>query len=110
TRSQYHLAGIVAAEVELHQVLGLDPRLTASIPPYRRHAALLEHVRGSGQADHFRVSMQGMVFGVDAESDHVPVPFVYNLDVMQTLFGDGVSVTQSELGKFQTRAAEKFGG
>ena len=102
--------GVVAAEVRLHRVVGQDPRMTASIPPHRQHASLLRHVGADG-VDQVRVTEEGIALGVDAESDHVRVPFAYNQDVMRLLFDDpDVSVTQSDAGRFQTRAAEKFGG
>jgi hypothetical protein len=102
--------GVVAAEVELHRVVGQDPRFTASLPPYRQHASLLQHVAADG-VDQVRVTDQGVALGIDADSDHVRVPFAYNQDAMRLLFDDPVvSVAQSDAGRFQTRAAEKFGG
>lgn len=102
--------GVVGAEVVLHRVAGQDPRLTAWLPPYRQHASLLQHVAADG-VDQVRVTYEGVALGVDANSDHVRVPFVYNLDAVRLLFDDpDVSVTQSDAGRFQTRAAEKFGG
>jgi hypothetical protein len=102
--------GVVAAEVELHRVAGQDPRLTVSLPPYRQHASLLQHAAADG-VDQVRVTDEGVALGVDADSDHVRVPFAYNQDAMRLLFDDpAVSVAQSDAGRFQTRAAEKFGG
>lgn len=103
--------GVVAAEVELHSVKGQDPRLTAVIPPFRRHSALLHRVASLEGFDHARVTQLGVALGVDATQDHVQVPFATNLDVMHLLFDDdAVSVAQSDVGKFQSRAAEKFSG
>lgn len=102
--------GVVAAEVRLHRVEGLDPRLTASPPPYRQHASLLQHVARDG-VDQVRVTDEGVALGVDADSDHVRVPFASNQDAMRLLFDDpDVAIAQSDAGRFQTRAAEKFGG
>ncbi|WP_344937495.1 hypothetical protein [Sphaerisporangium flaviroseum] len=103
--------GAIAADIELHSVTGQDPRLTASIPPYRRHSSLLQHASGRDGIEHARVAHSGIVLGIDADNDHVGVPFVYNHDVMHLLFDDdAVTTSQSDVGKFQSRAAEKFGG
>lgn len=103
--------GIIAAEINLHSVFGQDPRLTGSIPPYRRHSSLLKHALSMEGIDHARVTDSGVALGVSAERDHARFPFVYNQDVMRLLFDDdSVSITQSDIGKFQSRAAEKFGG
>lgn len=103
--------GIVAAEIDLHSVLGQDPRLTVSIPPYRRHSSLLQHASALEGIDHARVTHSGLALGISADRDHVRVPFAYSLDVMHLLFDDdSVSTAQSDIGKFQSRAAEKFGG
>ena len=103
--------GIVAAQVELRSVQGQDPRFTTQIPPYRRHSALVEHLPFVESVDHIRASHEGLVLGLDASVQDVRVPFAYNLDVMRLLFDDeSVTVDQSDVGKFQTRAAEKFGG
>lgn len=101
--------GIVAAEVDFHEASGVDPRLTVSIPPYRRHAKLID--RPGYGADQTRISSVGPVLGVQADLDEISVSNAYQLDVMQLLFDDDkVVVGQSDEGKFQTRAAELFGG
>ncbi|GLX93544.1 hypothetical protein Hesp01_14940 [Herbidospora sp. NBRC 101105] len=106
-----YFRGVVAADIELHSVVGQDPRFTASIPPYRRHSALLRHTAVAQGIDHARVTHAGLALGIDADLDHVPVPFGYNQDVMRLLFDDdAVTTSQSDIGKFQSRAAEKFGG
>jgi hypothetical protein len=106
-----HIRGIVAAEIELHSVLGQDPRLTSSMPPYRRHASLLQHASALEGIDHARVTYSGLALGISADRDHVRIPFAYSQDVMRLLFDDDtVSTAQSDIGKFQSRAAEKFGG
>lgn len=103
--------GAVAAEIELHRVEGQDPRLTGVLPPYRRHSALLQRVAAIEGFDRGRVTPGGVALGVDATKDHVQVPFSSNLDVMRLLFDDDVVVVaQSDVGKFQSRAAEKFSG
>lgn len=102
-------AGMVAAEIDFHEASGVDPRLTLAIPPHRRHAALID--RPGYDADQVRISSVGPVFGVQAHLEDLSVPNVYQLDVMQLLFDDeNVVVGQSDEGKFQTRAAELFGG
>jgi hypothetical protein len=103
--------GVVAADVAIHSVTDLDPRLTASLPPFRRHSALLEHVTRSDGADRVRVTTEGMALGIQADQDHLQVSFAYNLDSIRLLFDDPeLSVSQSDQGKFQTRAAEVLGG
>lgn len=102
-------AGIVAAEVDFHEASGVDPRLTVAIPPHRRHAKLID--RAGYGADQVRISSVGPVLGVQADLDEISVPNAYHLDVMRLLFDDDkVVVGQSDEGKFQTRAAELFGG
>jgi len=104
------LPGIVAAEIDFHEASGLDPRLTAAVPPHRRHAKLIEGALGSA-VDHVRVSAVGPVLGVQAGADEVTVPLASNLDVMRLLFDDPpVRTSQSDDGKFQSRVAEMFGG
>lgn len=103
--------GIVAAEVQLQEVRGQDPRFTAQLPPYRRLAALLQHRHVHQTVDQLRPGYDGMVFGLDATYEDLHVPFVYCQDVISLLFdSDSAKVRQSDVGKFQTRAAEKFGG
>lgn len=105
------MRGIVAAEVKLGEVRGQDPRFTAQIPPYRRHAALLENHRQLHGVDHIRSRYDGVVFGLDATSEDLRFPFVYSQEVLSLLFDSKTAkVSQSEVGKFQTRAAERFGG
>lgn len=103
--------GIVAAEVQLHSVRGQDPRLTASIPPYRRHSSLIQHACTLAGIDQARVTHAGTAIGIDANVDHARIPFANAQDVMRLLFDDtAVTTTQSDAGRFQSRAAEKFGG
>jgi len=103
--------GVVAAEVDLHRVSGQDPRFTSSLPPFRRHSDLLKPALAWSHTDQGRVSVAGQVAGVDASREHAPYSFVLNLDVLHRLFDDdAVKISQSDVGRFQTRAAEKFGG
>ncbi|WP_148576215.1 hypothetical protein [Nocardioides caldifontis] len=103
--------GVVAAEIRLHRVEGQDPRFTASFPPYRRHSDLLKNALAWSHTDHGRVSMAGQVAGIQAGREHAPYAFAFNLDVFHKLFDDdAVKVSHSDVGRFQTRAAEKFGG
>jgi hypothetical protein len=102
--------GIVAAEVDFHEASGLDSRQSVSIPPYRRHAKLLEFSLSRG-ADHGRVSQIGPVFGIQTHADEIAVSTAYNLEIMGLLFDEiDWTFSQSEEGQFQTRAAEMFGG
>lgn len=109
--SSRYRRGIVAAEVELSEVANQDPRFTAQVPPYRRHASLVErrhHIHG---ADHVRPIQRGIAFGLDATAEDLHYPFLYSQEVLCLLFNNkAVKVTQSDVGKFQTRAAERFGG
>jgi hypothetical protein len=103
--------GVVAAQLELSGVQGQDPRLTSLIPPYRRMSALVEYLPFIENTDHIRASHEGLILGLDASTQDVRAPFSYNLDVLRVLFDDeSATVEQSDVGKFQTRAAEKFGG
>jgi hypothetical protein len=106
-----YFPGVVAAEVGLHEVRAQDPRLTASLPPYRRHASLIERDALMAGVDHVRVTDSGIALGTQANSEYVRVPFAYNQDVLRLLFDDdSVAVAQSDVGKFQSRAAEMLGG
>lgn len=103
--------GVVAAEVEWDSVVGQDPRMTGALPPYPQEASLLRHVTAAAGVDHVRVTYDGLAFGLDARRDYLRVPFVFNEDAIRLLFDDeAVTVAQSDAGRFQTRAAQKFGG
>lgn len=103
--------GTVAAQLELQTVQGQDPRFTTVIPPHRQHSALLENLPFLENVDHVRSSYSGLVLGVDASVQDLRVPFAYNVDVLRVLFDDDAATAdQTDAGKFQTRAAEKFGG
>jgi len=103
--------GIVAAQLELQTVQGQDPRFTTVIPPHRQHSALLQNLPFLENVDHVRSSSSGLVLGVDASVQDVRAPFAYNVDVLRALFDDdSATADQTDVGKFQTRAAEKFGG
>jgi hypothetical protein len=106
------MPGMVAVEVDVHNVTGLDPRSVASLPPLRRFGRLLERM-ALGHAHEVRINAagDGVVLGVAARNDEVPVGFVYHLDGISTLLDDeSVKVAQSEDGRFQTRAAQMLGG
>lgn len=106
-----YLRGVIAAEIRPHAAQGHDPRFTAAIPPYRRHSELLEHAANLSGVRQRRSTAGGQVMGVDATTDVAPVVFAFNLDVFQRLFDDpSVEVSQSDIGKFQSRAAERLGG
>lgn len=103
--------GVVAAQIELHSVRGQDPRLTSSIPPYPRHAELIANQALASDARQVRVSTSGPVIGIQAHATSLSVPFASNLEVMRLLFDDpSVQTDQSDDGKFQSRAGERFGG
>ncbi len=106
------MPGIVAVDVTVDQATNLDPRLTASVPPYRRHSDLLGRARLL-DVDHFRVLAQGtgFAFGAHASHDEVAVVLPSNLDVVRVFFDDDqLQVSQSDDGRFQTRAAQMLGG
>jgi len=106
------MPGLVAVEVDLDSVTGLDPRSVASLPPLRRFGRLLERM-ALGHTDDARINADGdgVVLGVAARRDEVPVGFVYHLDAIATLLDDeSVKISQSEDGRFQTRAAQMLGG
>ncbi|MCK0111909.1 hypothetical protein MWU75_07140 [Ornithinimicrobium sp. F0845] len=106
------MPGTVAVEVDVNTVVGLDPRSVACLPPLRRFGRLQERVAFSHTHD-VRVNAdgEGVVLGVSARNDEVPVAFVFQLDAIATLLDDdSVKVAQSEDGRFQTRAAQMLGG
>jgi hypothetical protein len=97
------MPGTVAVEIDVHDVQGLDPRLTPSLPPFRRFGTLLER-SGMSHSDHLRITPEGdgLVLGVSATSDDVPIAFAYHLDAIETLFEDNdLKVSQSDDGRFQ---------
>lgn len=108
-RGEDPFPGIIAAEVHFHEATGLDPRLTVSLPPYRQFSSLLD--RPGYEIEQVRTSENGLVFGIQADTQELTVKNVFQLDVMRLLFPDPeVEVSQSDEGKFQTRAAQLFGG
>ncbi|WP_433230904.1 hypothetical protein [Actinomadura formosensis] len=103
--------GVVAADVSIHSDAGQDPRLSSKAPPYRRHSNLIESRLARSSVDQARVTRDGLVLGIQAGENYVEIPFIYNLDIMEVLFDDkGLELSQSNEGKFQTRAAEMIGG
>lgn len=104
--------GCVAAEVKVRGVQGQDPRFTSQAPPHRNLGAVLDRrVPFMDGVEHARAGFEGLVLGIDAGTEDLRVPFLYSVEVMRLLFGDESSTAeQSDVGKFQTRAAEKFGG
>lgn len=106
------MPGIVAIEVDVHDVPGLDPRSTATLPPLRRFGPLLER-SALGHAKTVRINAEGdgVVLGVSARDDEIPLAFAYHLDAIEALFdNDDLKLSQSEDGRFQTRAAQMLGG
>lgn len=106
------MPGIVAVEIDVHSVPGLDPRTAAALPPLRRFGRLLER-SAFGHSKTIRVNAEGdgLVLGVSARDDEVPVPFAHHLDAIAELFDkDDIKLSQSEDGRFQTRAAQMLGG
>ena len=107
------MPGTVAVDVEVNNVSRLDPRSTASVPPFRRLGSTLIRDGGVRAVDHLRIRADGngVVLGVSATSDEVPLVFAFNLDAIQALFDDEeLKISQSDDGRFQTRAAEMLGG
>ncbi|MGI8760937.1 MAG: hypothetical protein ACR2LF_06540 [Jatrophihabitantaceae bacterium] len=108
---EHFLQGMIAAEVDVHEVRGQDPRFTSALPPFRRQASLLRSVTVAGDVACERVTDDGVVVAVRPSSGLVPVPFVYRLEVFRALFDDAdVDVDQSANGRFQQRAAQVLGG
>jgi hypothetical protein len=107
------MPGTVAVDIEVNSVSRLDPRSTASLPPFRRFGSVLVRNGGLSAADHVRIRADGdgVVLGTSARSDEVPLGFAYNLDAIHALFDDeDLKISQSDDGRFQTRAAEMLGG
>lgn len=104
--------GVIAADVAWHSVVGQDPRMTSTLPPFPQEAALLRrNASMMDVVDHVRVTHGGIALGIDAGNEHARVPFAFNQDAIRLLFNDdSVTATQSDAGRFQTRAAQKLGG
>lgn len=100
----------VAAEVFVNSVTGHDPRLVARLPDDPRFSDLLDFVTD----DVLRVRRPtewGFVVGVSAASSSLNVQLHRKSEVFRRLLGsEGVLVEQSDVGLFQTRAAEMLGG
>lgn len=108
---EHFLQGVVAAEIDVHEVRGQDPRFTSALPPFRKQASLLPSVTLASEVACERVTDEGVVVAVRPRSGLVPVPFVYRLEVFRALFDDdGVVVDQSANGRFQQRASRVLGG
>lgn len=103
--------GVIASEIHVHSVTGQDPRFTAAVPGLRRYSGLM-HQLGLGEGvERVRTSEEGVVLGIQADKDQVSIPFAFTLDVFRLLFDDeSIVTTQSDVGKFQTRAAQVLGG
>ncbi len=104
-------SGAVATEVVVRGAWGLDPRFTAALPPFRRHAALIRPYEAGLSVSRGRVVSSGIAFGLDASTDFVRYPFFLSERAIGILFDDeAVKTGQSDSGRFQTRAGVKFGG
>lgn len=107
-RSGYHV-GLVRAHITVSQARNFDPRLTAAVPPFRRHSRLLTAIYQPDVND-ARPDDEGISLSVEANRGHVGYPLPSALEVMQALFDDdAVKVKQSDQGLFESRAAEMFG-
>lgn len=105
------MPGTVAVEVDVNSVVGLDPRSVASLPPLRRFGRLQERVAVSYTQDvRINADGDGVVLGVSARNDEVPVGFVHHLAAIATLLDETVKVAESADGRVQTRAAQMLGG
>lgn len=103
--------GTVAVVVSAHSEKGQDPRLTANIPPFRRHSALIRPYAAGLDVEHARVCQDGIAFLVQPTIDEITLPFVSNLDALRLLFDDpNIMMEQSDDGRFQSRTAEMLGG
>lgn len=100
----------VAAAVHVSSLTGQDPRLVARLPDDPRFSDLLQFV----SADVLRVSRPtewGFVAGVSANTSSLNVQLHRKSDVFLRLLGPNkVDIGQSDVGLFQTRAAEMLGG
>lgn len=103
--------GLVGADVTIYEAVGQDPRVSILMPPFRRHAQLLEGAKRTEGVEQVGIIPDGIALGIQADIDRVRIPFFFNLDVMRLFFdSEEISVTQSSEGKFQMRAAEILGG
>lgn len=106
-----YFPGTVAAMVSISSESGQDPRLTSNIPPFRRHSKLLSQGIARQEVEQARVCYNGVAFLVQASATEFSFPFVHNLDAVRLLFDDKKSqLTQSDNGRFQSRAGEMLGG
>jgi len=100
----------VAADVHINTVMGHDPRLVARLPDDSRFSDLLDFVTD----DVLRVRRPtewGFVAGVSAAASSLNVQLHRKSEVFRRLFGPkDVVIEQSDVGLFQTRAAEMMGG
>jgi hypothetical protein len=103
--------GTVAAVVTTYSEKGQDPRLTANLPPFRRHSALIQPYAAGPDVEHARVCHDGIAFLVQPTVEEITLPFVSNLEVLRLLFDEPqITVNQSDDGRFQSRTAEMLGG
>ncbi len=100
----------VAADVKVTELTGHDPRLVAHLPDDERFADLLDWV-SDNMVRARRPTDRGFVSGVGVTDRSINVQLHRKSEVFRRLFGAGGVVTgQSDVGLFQTRAAEMLGG
>jgi hypothetical protein len=58
---EHFLQGMVAAEIDVYEVRGQDPRFTSALPPFRRQASLLRSVTVAGEVACERVTDNGVL-------------------------------------------------
>lgn len=104
-----YFPGMVAADMWIWGAERQDPRLTAKLPPYPAQRRVLSDSLRQSDIRQARVSEKGVVLGVKATDQLVPFSLTYKSAAITALFGD-VKTSQSQDGRFQTRAAEMLGG
>jgi hypothetical protein len=110
-RAHQVMPGVVGVEIRNIDVQGLDPRLVAVPPADRRCSEVLQRLTDPTNLVRVNQEGDGLVLGIQARSDEVTIGFAYHLDVIQAYFDDpDIKVSQSDEGRFQTRAAEMLGG
>lgn len=102
----------IAAEVSISTLSGQDPRLVARLPDNARFSDLLDYVTDSVVRVR-RSTEGGFVAGVSAATSSITVHLHRKSEVFRRFFdvdGDGLVIGQSDVGLFQTHAAEMLGG
>lgn len=102
--------GTVAADVHIYRETGLDPDRTAIIPRVRTISTAMPYRDTMSQAFQ-RPNGEGSVLSVLATDETVTIPLMRPDHILQTILNEnGVTVEQSDEGRFASRFASMLGG